>query len=126
MIDWKDKAIAAVVSMATTSGLMWYMVADTKMTVPEAALFGLLICCGMWGMLLCVLNSPQKRDLVLAPFLERYLLKPLENRLREKWLEEGRAQGRSEIRGQLRARMRSKLREGGLDPVEILPPEESD
>ena len=117
MIDWKDKAMAAVVSAATTTGLMWYLVATAELSGPDVALFGPFACFLLWATLICVLKEQPKSELVLAPSLERYVLNPLGNRLREKWLEEGRAQGRAEIRARLEKRE--------LDPDEFPPLEES-
>ena len=118
MIGWRERTIAAVLSVATTSGLMWHLVAAGKLSTPEAALFGLFVFGLLWALLLCVLNEPD-RERVLAPLLERYVLNPVGNRLEqrrlEKWREEGRAQARAEIRARLKQR--------GLNPDDFLPPE---
>ena len=125
MIDWKDKAMAAVVSVAATTGLMWCLVATAELSTREAVLFGPFVYFLLWALLICVLKAQPKSDLVLAPLLERYVLNPLGNRLREKWLEKGRAQGRVEIRARL-AEVRHRLAERGLNPDEFLPPQKSE
>ena len=118
MISWRERTIAAVLSVAATGGLMWHLVATGKLSAPEAAFFGLFVCCLLWALLLCVLNEPDHKP-VLAPLLERYVLNPLGNRLEqrrlEKWREEGRAQARAEIRACLKQR--------GLNPDDFLSPE---
>ncbi len=74
--------------------------------------------CLMWGMLLCVADETSEYKPVIAPFLERHLLKPLEERRWEKWREEGQAQAHAEIRARLKQR--------GLNPDDFLPPEDSE
>ncbi len=118
MSSGKEKALLAVFSIAVSTGLMWYIVADTGLGIGAATLIGLMVSCGMWGVLLCSQDEAPKRQLVIGPFLERHVLQPLEKRRWEKWREEGRAQERAEIR----ARM-EKL---GLNPDEFLPPKEND
>lgn len=103
MIDRGGRIIAAVVSAIVASGLMWSLVATVELSVREATLFGPFVCFLMWALLISVLKEP-KREPELAPLLGRCVLNPLDNRLREMWLEEGRAQGRAEIQARLKQR----------------------
>ena len=64
MIRRGDRILAAVISAIATGGLMWSLVEAAELSVQQAALFG--------------------------PLLQRYILNPMENRLQEKRLEEGR------------------------------------
>ena len=118
MIDWRDKAIAAVVSVAVCAGLMWYAAAETGLGIGAALLTGLMMSGLMWGMRLRIMDGTTEYKPVIAPFLERHLLKPVEKRRWEKWREEGREQARAKIRARLKQR--------GLNPDELLPPEEND
>ena len=74
----KEKAWLAVVSVAVSIGLVWYLMTDIGLGLGAATLIGLMTSCGMWGMLLCLLDETPERQPVIAPFLERHLRKPLE------------------------------------------------
>ena len=122
MIDWKDKAMAAVVSVAVATGLTWYVSVGGSMGIGYALLFWLMVSGLMWGALLSIMKDTPERKLVIAPFLERHLLKPLEERRSDKWREQGRTIGRAEAIAEIRKR----LEERGLNPDEILPFENAD
>ena len=83
MSSRKEKAWLAVVSVAVSIGLVWYLMTDTGLGLGAATLIGLMMSCGMWGMLLCLLNESVERQPVIAPFLERHLRKPVEKQQSE-------------------------------------------
>ena len=111
MISRKEKMLLAVVSVFLCAGLTWYVGGELRPTAGDVLLIGAMSFL-MWGMLICALRETSEYKPVLAPFLKRRLLTPLEENRRAKWREEGRAQERAEIQARL-----EKL---GLDPREIL------
>ena len=68
MSSHKEKAWLAVFSVAVSTGLMWYLMTDTGLGLGAATLIGLMMSCGMWGMLLCLLDETPERQPVIAPF----------------------------------------------------------
>lgn len=68
--------------------------------------------------------------MVIAEFLNRHLLEPQKQRLLEEGRKEGRKEGLEEGlekgRARERAEVLTRLEELGLDPDQILPPENSD
>ena len=61
MSSRKEKAWLVAISVAVSIGLVWYIVADTGLGIGAATLIGLMMSCGMWGMLLCLLNEAPGR-----------------------------------------------------------------
>ena len=119
MISRKEKLLCAVSSVAVATGLTWYAAAEGGLGVGHALLFWMMVSGLMWGALLSTMKDTPERKMVIAPFLERHLLKPLEERRLDKWREQGRAIGRAEAIAEIRKR----LEERGLNPDEILPGE---
>ena len=64
--------------------------------------------------------------MVIAEFLNRHLLEPQKQRLMEEGRKEGRKEGLEEGRARERAKILTRLEELGLDPDQILNPENSD
>ncbi len=64
--------------------------------------------------------------MVIAEFLNRHLLEPQKQRLMEEGRKEGRKEGLEEGRARERAEILTRLEELGLDPDQILHPENSD
>ena len=125
MISRKEKLLCAVVSVAVATGLTWYAAAEGGFGVGHALLFWMMMSGLMWGALLSILKDTPERNLVIAPFLERHLLKPLEEKRLDKWREEGREIGRAEAIEAI-AEIRKLLEERGLNPDEILPDKASE
>jgi hypothetical protein len=116
----KSKMLRAVFAVALFAVLLWYGVDAYQPKGALATTVTVMVClAATHGLCALLFRSRDKRPEskpVLAPFLERHVLKPLEERRWEKWREEGQAQARAEIRGRLKQR--------GLNSDDFLPSEE--
>ena len=121
MSSRKEKAWLVAISVAVSIRLVWYLMTDTGLGLGTTALIGLMTSCGIWGMLLCLLDETPERQPVIAPFLERHLLEPQEQRLLEQGREEERKANKARI-----AAARKLLAERGFNPDQFLPAEDSE
>ncbi len=116
--------LRAAFAVALFAVLLWYGIDAYQPRGVLATTVTVMVCLaathGLCALLFRSRDQKQERKAVLAPFLERHLLKPLEERRWEKWREEGRAQARAEIR----AEVRTRLKQRGLDPDDFLPIDE--
>ena len=115
----KSKMLRAAFAVALFAALLWCGVDAYQPKGPLATTVTVMVCLaathGLCALLFRSRDKRPERKPVLASFLERHLLKPLEERRWEKSREEGRAQARAEIR--------ARLKQSGLNPDDFLPSE---